>query len=84
MGKELPEISQRLTRIEQAAREAKKTFPTLVVPKGKEAVNQWEEELKDERKGKEWDDTVLEADWVTYSGATHPRETLYQKMVETT
>jgi hypothetical protein len=27
---------------------------------------------------------VLEADCVTYPGATHPRETLYQKMVETT
>ena len=27
---------------------------------------------------------VLEEDWLTYLGATHPRETLYQKMVETT
>ena len=50
MVKELLEISQRLTRIEQAAKEVKRTFPTLIIPKGKEAINQWEEELKDERK----------------------------------
>ena len=27
---------------------------------------------------------ALEADWVTYLGVSHPRESLYHKMVETT
>jgi hypothetical protein len=58
------------------------TFHTLVAPKGKEAITRWEEELKDERKGKEWGDMALEADWVTDPGAMRPRETLYHKTVE--
>jgi hypothetical protein len=82
LGKEFPESSRWLTRMEQAAKDAEGTFHTLVAPKGKATITRWEEELKDKRKGKEWGDMVLEADWVTDLGATRPRETLYHKMVE--
>jgi hypothetical protein len=82
LGKELPESLWCLTRMEQVAREEEISFHTLVTSKGKEVINGWEEEIKDEHKGKEWDDLVLEVDWVTDPGDTHPRETLYHKMVE--
>jgi hypothetical protein len=68
--------------MEHATKDVEGTFHTLVVSKGKAAITWWEEELKDKRKGKEWDDMVREADWVTDLGDTRPRETLYHKMVE--
>jgi hypothetical protein len=83
-GKEIPESSRRLTRIEQAARDATNTFQTMVSQKGKEAVNKWEEEIKEEQSGKEWGEISQEVDWIKYLGATHPRETLYYRTVETT
>jgi hypothetical protein len=77
-----PDSSRRLTRMEQATKEAEGTFHSLVAPKGKKAITRWEKELKDKRKGKEWDDLLREADWVTDLGATRPRETLYHKTIE--
>jgi hypothetical protein len=70
LGKEFPEISRRLTGMEQAAKYVEGTFHTLVVPKGKATITRWEEELKDKHKGKELGDMELEADWVTNLGAT--------------
>jgi hypothetical protein len=82
LGKEFLKSLRRLTRMEQATKDAEGTFHTLVASKGKEAITWWEEELKDECKGKEWGDMALETDWVTDPGATRPRETLYHKTVE--
>jgi hypothetical protein len=48
--------------MEKASKEAEGTFHSLVAPKGKKAITQWEIELKDKRKGKEWDDLLREAD----------------------
>jgi hypothetical protein len=84
LGKDIPESSRRLTRIEQVAREVENTFHTLVSPKGKATVNKWEEEIKEERSGKEWGEIAQEAEWITDLGATRPRETLYHKTIEMT
>jgi hypothetical protein len=81
-GKEVSNNSRRLTRMEQATKDAEGTFQTLVAPKGKVNITRWEKELKDKRKGKAWDALVQEADWVTDPGATQPKETLYHKTVE--
>jgi hypothetical protein len=83
-GKDISESSRHLTRIEQAAREEENTFHTMVSPKGKATINKWEEEIKEERSGKEWGEIAQEVEWITDLGATHPRETLYHKTVETT
>jgi hypothetical protein len=73
--KEVLNNSRRLTRMEQAAKDAEGTFQTLVALKGKATITWWEKELKDKRKGKAWDAVVQETDWVTDPGATQPRET---------
>lgn len=46
------------------------------------AITCWEKEIKEKRKGKAWDALAQEADWVIYSGATQPRETLSHKTME--
>jgi hypothetical protein len=61
---------------------AEGTFQTLVAPKGKATITQWEKEIKEKCKGKAWDALAHEVDWVTNLGATQPRETLFHKMVE--
>jgi hypothetical protein len=83
LGKEILKSLRRLTRIEQAMREADNTFNTLVSLKGKETINRWEEEIKEEWSDKEWGEMAQEVDWVRDLGATCPRETLYHKMIET-
>jgi hypothetical protein len=81
-GKEPLTSPRRITRMEQAARDAKGTFHTLVEPKGKATITRWEKEINAKRKGKAWEELIQEADWITDPGATQPRETLYHKMVE--
>ena len=66
----------------QAVKDAKGTFQTQVVLKGKATITRWEKELKNKCKGKVQDALVQEADWVTNPGAMQPRETLYYKTVE--
>jgi len=44
-GKESTTSARRITRMEQAAREAKGTFLTQVDPKGKAIINRWEREI---------------------------------------
>jgi hypothetical protein len=68
--------------MEHATKEAESTFHSLAVPKGNKIITQWEKELKDKRKGKEWDDLLREADWVIDLGATRPKENLYHKTIE--
>jgi hypothetical protein len=72
----------RITRMEQAARDAKNTFHMLVEPKGKTTITRWEKEINAKCKGKAWEELIQEADWITDPGATQPRETLYHKTVE--
>jgi hypothetical protein len=73
---------RRVSRMEQAARDAKGTFHTLVEPKGKATITWWEKEINVKRKGKSWEELIQEADWIMDPGAMQPRETLYHKMVE--
>jgi hypothetical protein len=65
LGKEVLNIQQWLTRMEQAAKDAEGTFETQVAPKGKESITRWEKELNNKCKGKARDALVQEADWVT-------------------
>jgi hypothetical protein len=44
-GKEPSTSTQRITSMEQAAREANGTFLTQVDPKGKAIINRWEREI---------------------------------------
>jgi hypothetical protein len=81
-GKEPPTSARRITRMEQAAREAKGTFLTQVDPKGKAIINRWEREINTTRKGKAWTELIQEADGIRDPGATQPRTTLYHKTVE--
>jgi hypothetical protein len=41
-GEELPTSARKITRMEQAAREAKGTFLVQVDPKGKAIIDKWE------------------------------------------
>jgi hypothetical protein len=82
LGKEVPNSPRRVSRMEQATKDAEGTFQTLVAPKGKETITRWEKEIKEKCKGKAWDALAQEADWVTDLGATQPRETLYHKTME--
>jgi hypothetical protein len=68
--------------MEQAAKDAKGTFHTLVAPKGKGTITQLEKAIKEKCKGKTSDVLAQEADWVTDPGATQPKETLYHKTME--
>jgi hypothetical protein len=68
--------------MEQATKDTEGTFHTLVAPKGKVTITQWEKEIKEKCNGKAWDALTQEADWVTELGATQPRETLYHKKLE--
>jgi hypothetical protein len=65
LGKEVLNIQQWLTRMEQAVKHAEGTFETQVAPKGKESITRWEKELNNKCKGKARDALVQEADWVT-------------------
>jgi hypothetical protein len=47
--------------MEQATREAKGTFHTLVEPKGKAIITRWEKEINTKRKGKAWKELIHEA-----------------------
>jgi hypothetical protein len=73
---------RRVSRMDQAAKDAEGTFHTLVAPKGKATITWLEKVINEKRKGKRWDALAQEADWVTDPGAMQPRETLYHKTVE--
>jgi hypothetical protein len=45
LGEEPPTSAWKITRMEQAAREAKGTFLEQVDTKGKEVINRWEQEV---------------------------------------
>jgi hypothetical protein len=79
---ENPISHRRISRMEQAARDAKGTFQALVEPKGKATITRWEKEITAKRKGKAWEELSQEADWITDPGTTQSRETLYHKTVE--
>jgi hypothetical protein len=81
-GEELPTSARKITRMEQAAREAKGTFLTQVDPKGKAVIDRWEREVNTTRQGKAWAELIQEADGIRDPGATQPRTTLYHKTVE--
>jgi hypothetical protein len=70
--------------MEEAAREAKGTFLTQVDPKGKVIINRWEREINTTCKGKASKELIQEVDGLKDPRATHPRTTLYHKMVEET
>jgi hypothetical protein len=57
-GKDVLNSLRWLTRMAQAAKDAKGTFQTWVVPKGKETITWWEKELKNKCKGKAQDALV--------------------------
>jgi hypothetical protein len=76
-------ISNRnISRMEQAARDARGTFQELVEPKGQASITRWEKEITTKHKGKAWEELSEEMDWITDRGTTQSRETLYYKMVE--
>jgi hypothetical protein len=81
-GEALPTSARKITRVEQAAREAKGTFLTQVDPKGKAVIDRWEREVNNKRQGKDWEELIQEADGIKDPGTTQPRMTLYQKTVE--
>jgi hypothetical protein len=81
-GEELPTSARKITRMEQAAREAKGTFLEQVDTKGKEVIDRWEREVNTKRQGKAWAELIQEADGIRDPGATQPRKTLYHKTVE--
>jgi hypothetical protein len=81
-GKEPPLSAQRMTRIEQVAREAKSTFLMKVCTKEKTTIKRWEREINNIRRGKSWSQITQEARGIREPGATQPRITLYHRMVE--
>jgi hypothetical protein len=81
-GEELPTSARKITRMEQAAREAKGTFLKQVDTKGKAVIDRWEREVNTKRQGKAWVELIQEADGIRDPGATQPRKTLYHKTVE--
>jgi len=60
-GKEPPLSAQRMTRIQQAAREAKITFLVKVDTKGKMTIKIWESEINNAGRGKSWSQITQEA-----------------------
>jgi hypothetical protein len=79
---ENPISHRKISRMEQAARDAKGTFQALVEPKGQATITRWEKEITAKRKGKAWEELRQEADWIMDPGTTQSRETLYHKTVE--
>jgi hypothetical protein len=77
-----PISHRKISRMEQAARDAKGTFQTLVDPKGKATITRWEREITAKRKGKAWKELSQEEDWLMDPGTTQARETLYHKTIE--
>jgi hypothetical protein len=73
-GKELPTSTRKITRMEQADREAKGTFLEQVDTKGKVVINRWEREVNTKRQGKAWAELIQEADRIRDPGATQPRK----------
>jgi hypothetical protein len=57
-------------------------YQATVPQKGKEAVENWEEELKVERERKDKNKVAQEVDWIIDTGTTCTRETLYHKTLE--
>jgi hypothetical protein len=55
LGKGTLNNPRRVSRMEQAAKDAEGTFYTLVAPKGKATITRLEKEIKEKRKGKTWD-----------------------------
>lgn len=71
-----------MTRIEQAARDARSTFLTKVDTKGKTIIKRWEGEINDARKGKAWSTLTQEAGGIRDLGTTQSRITIYHKTME--
>ena len=57
-------------------------YQATVPQKGKDAVENWEEELKVERERKDKKKVAQEVDWIIDMGTTRTRETLYHKTIE--
>jgi hypothetical protein len=57
-------------------------YQATVPQKGKQAVENWEEELKAERESKDKTKIAQEVDWIIDMGTTRTRETLYHKTLE--
>jgi hypothetical protein len=81
-GEELPISARKITRMEQAAREAKGTFLEQVDTKGKAVIDIWEREVNTKHQGKAWAGTHPRSRRIRDPGATQPRKTLYHKTVE--
>jgi len=47
---------RKISRMEQATRDAKGTFQALVEPKGQTTITIWEKEITAKRKGKAWEE----------------------------
>jgi hypothetical protein len=69
-AKGTPKNPRRISRMEQAEKDAEGTFHTLVSPKGKATITRLEKAINEKCKGKTWDALAQEADWVTDPGAT--------------
>jgi hypothetical protein len=82
LGEGKPESSRKLLRMENVAREATRMYQYSVPQKGKEVVESWEEEIKEERGSKEMETIAQEVDWIKDMGVTHTRETLFHKTLE--
>jgi len=82
LGEELPTSTRKITRMEQATREAKSTFLEQVDTKSKEVIDRWEREVKTKHQGKAWAEIIHEADEIRDLGATQHRKTLYHKTLE--
>jgi hypothetical protein len=82
LGEGNPEISRKMTRIENVAREGARMYQTSFPHKGKELVESWEEEIKVEQGGKEMDKIAQKVDWIRDTGATRTKEILYHRTLE--
>jgi hypothetical protein len=82
LGDSNPKSSQKKTRIENVARDVARMYQATVPQKGKEAVENWEEDLKVERESKDKTKIAREVDWIIDTGTTPIRETLYHKTLE--
>jgi hypothetical protein len=81
-GKEPPQSARRMTRIEQAARDARNTFLTKTDNKGKTIIKRWEGEINNARRGKAWSTLTQEAGRIRDPRTTQSRITLYHRTVE--
>jgi hypothetical protein len=61
---------RKISRKEQASRDAKGTFQALVELKGQATITRWEKEITAKSKGKAWEELSQEADWITDRGTT--------------